>query len=277
MTNTTPIYWSADGVSLQTFTQNIETMAGRLLPAPMVGDDIVIPGQQGETWVPKIEGARVLTLSMWVLGGTPSGDAPPSGSSALQAFDANWRALRNLLWTPGRQFALTKQFYLAGSIKSVTAMAEFAGGLEPTMIGRNGAKFTVNLKIAKAYFFDDAYTTFSLVTGANTCHLDGDGLSNNLFLTINGTNTNALIVNNTAGMQVQYYDALLTGGKAELDIFNYACKTTPSGVAPYDSTGKVRHAGALPWLQLKPGDNTLTVSRSAGTGSIQLQGKGAWL
>jgi hypothetical protein len=44
-----------------------------------------------------------------------------------------------------------------------------------------------------------------------------------------------------------------------------------------DATVDVRHTGAIQWLELKPGNNTITVSSDVGLGTIQMQVRGAWV
>lgn len=273
MPNTTPTYWSVDGVSLQTYAQNIETLSGRFSPPPLRGDDVTIPYSPGQRWIPKEADSRIIPLAMWIRNYDSEGVR-----GDFQTFDDNWRALRNLLWTPGRQVLLKKRFYIGGSLRSATALAEFNGGLEPAMNGRNAAKFTVNLKLADPYFYDDAIQTNTLVNGNQTVNILGDVDTRNLKITINGARTNTkVMVTSPQALQVEYLDTLLAGSVASLDIMKYEALTTPSGLAQYTSTGRVQHSGAPHWLALSPGNNTVNLSSTSGIGTVQLQTRGAWL
>lgn len=277
MVNTTETFWTADGVSLQTLAQNIETLGGRDAPPPYRGEDITVPYSVGQTWVPKVPDSRIIPLGMWVRGATAAGLIPTGGSAQRDMYDDNWRALRNLLWAPGRQFDLGKKIKVDGLLKSVVARAEYNGGLETSMINRTAAKFAVDLKLADPYFYDTTYTNFTLAAGDQTITLPGDAPTTNLFLTIDGARTNVVVQNKTLNIQVEYIDTLAVGAKAELDIRNYSAKTTPVGTPTYKSTGKVRHSGAPQWLVLAPGANVINLTSTAGTGAVVLQGKGAWL
>lgn len=275
MANTTDTYWSVGGVSLQTFAKNITTLGGRDTPPPMRGDDLVIPSIPGERYVPKVVGSRILSLGMWVRGVDDDGNVPAAGRA--QTYDDNWRSLRNLLWQRGKQFALTKRFKVGGVLKTAVAMAEFNDGLEPTMMGRTGARFTVDLKLADPYFYDVDFTTTALVNGDQTVTLVSDADTRNLFITINGSRNNIFVRNVADDIQVNYSGSLNLNDKAELDIYNFSSKTSPVAGAAYDSTALITHWGASEWLKLHPGANTVNLSSTGGLGTVSLQHKGAWL
>lgn len=269
MTNTTDTYWSADGVSLQTFAQNIETLGGRLAPPPLRGSNIMVPYKKGKRYTPKVVDSRIIPLAMWVRGWKTD------TNTATEEFDKNWRELRNLLWTPGRQFELTKRFYIDGELRSATALAEYAGGLEPTMIGRNGAKFAVDLELADPFFYDDELQTFPLVNGNQTVNVLGDTPTTNLVLTINGARNNAKVT--AEGVQVEYHADLSSGSTATLNVDDYSASTHIGAGPTFDSTGFVRHTGAPHWLALNPGDTVVNLASTSGIGTVQLQARGAWI
>lgn len=275
MTNTTDTYWSVDGVSLQTFANNITTLSGRDTPPPMRGEDLTVPYSPGQTWVPKVVDSRVISLNMWVRGSNADGSIP---TNRANSYDDNWRALRNLLWTPGRQFVLTKRFKVGGVLKVVTAMGEYAGGLSSEMMGRYAGKFAVDIKLADPYFYDENYSSFPLVNGDQNITLPGDAESNRVLLTINGARTNAKLRNNTLGVEMEHRNVLLSGGLTDIDVKQYRATTIASaGGTAFKSTGMIRHTGAPQWFAMKPGINSVTYSSTSGAGSTILQAKGAWL
>lgn len=276
MTNTTEDYWSADGVSLQTYAQNIVTLGGRFSPPKFRGDDITIPYSSGQRFIPKIPDSRIIPLAMWIRGYMPDDSLPSDGDLARQ-FDENWRTLRNLLWQPKRQFSLQKRFRNAGLLRSATALAQYNDGLEPTMMGRNGAKFEVDLKLTDPYFYDDELKSFPLVNGDNTIEVPGDEETLTVVITINGSRTNPILVNETLGLQVEYHDSIGTGASVEIDVKNYSAITTPNGSPAYDSTGKLRHTGANYLFALAAGSNVINLSSSSGLGTVTLQARGAWI
>jgi hypothetical protein len=276
MTNTTDTYWDVDGVSLHTFAQNIETLEGQT-PPPLRGDDITVPYRPGQLWVPKTPDARVLSLGMWVRGANSDGSMPTSQSKRYQFFD-NWRALRNLLWRPGEQLTLTKRMPISGTVKSMVAMAQFNGGLEPTMSGRWAAKFSVDLKLTDPYFYDPNWTTFNLTNGDNSIVLPGDVRTARIKAIINGARTNTIIKNTNDNVLVRYIDALASGDVATIDIQNFSSSTDPSGSpSAYSSNASVAHTGSPQWLLLKPGTTNINLASTSGTGAVQLLAKGAWI
>lgn len=279
MTNTTDTFWSANGVSLQTFAQNIETLGGgRLAPPPIRGDDIMIPYGVGEINTPKVVGARTLPLAMWVRGANADGSRPSSAARA-QKFDDNWRELRNLLWNQGRQFDLQKRFYVNGDLITATARARYEGGLEPSMMGRYAARFTVDLRLADPYFYDDELHTFNLPNGQRSIFVPGDADTRNIVITINGSrNMTRIVRGNPGDMQLEYFTNVPSGGIATIDVRSFTAKSTPPGGGPQaDTTGKIKHFGAPEWFLLKPGENIINTTSETGAGTIQLQARGAWI
>lgn len=276
MGNTTTTYWSASGVSLQTLAQNIETLAGRNTPPPLRGDDVTIPYMPGQRWIEKTADSRVLQLAMWVRADGLDGSQV---GSASDKFQANWCALRSLLWTPRKQFALTKRFMWGGSLRSATALAEWAGGMEPTMIGPSGAKFVVDLKLADPFFYDDSAQTFSLTDGDQVLAINGDAETANVKVYVNGARNNVIVRRKspTPDHQVQYAGVLSAGDLAVIDSQAFSSTTTPSGQAAFSSDALMRHAGQPQLLTLVGGNNTINLASTSGAGLVQLVAKGAWI
>lgn len=155
--NSSETYWSVDGVSLQTYATNITNLGdSRLAPPPLRGSDVVIPYSPGRMWQPKITDSRTITLAMWVIGADEDGNVPRDVNQRRK-FEQNFRALRNLLWTPRRQIEVTKRFYVEGYPQTftATAKAQFVGGLSPSMTGDARAVFTVDLFLADPYFYGE--------------------------------------------------------------------------------------------------------------------------
>lgn len=274
MTNTTDTYWSIDGVSLQTYAQNIETLGGRDAPPKYRGDDVTIPFSPGQKWMPKLPDSRVIPLAMWVRGANVDGSTPANRSNA---YDDNWRALRNLMFQPGRQFVLQKRFKVGGVLRSASALAEFNDGLQPTMIGRTGSKFTVDIKLADPYFYDDVPVNTTLAAGNNNVTIPGDVATSAILITFNGARTNPVVKNNTTGVQVEYHGALLTGDLAVLDIKNFTSTTSPASQPNYNSEAMIRHSGAPQWLISQSGLNVINLAADFGTGTVNMNTRGAWL
>lgn len=277
MPNNTDTYWEADGVSLHTFAWSIETLGG-MGPPSLRGDDVTVPYNPGRRWVPKTFDSNVLTLAMQLRG--LAADAGEGASQATrQLYQERWNDLIRLLWTPGRQVALRKRFYdTGGVIRVATAMAEYAGGLQPSLIGRAAARCTVDMRIAGGVFYDDTAQVFNLVNGDQTINVRGNSPTRNILVTVNGARNNAKVRVKSGPLDhtVEYHHSLASGDYATLDVMDRTSETVGEGPT-YESTLDVRHSGAPYWLELRPGDNVVNLASDSGIGSVQLTVRGAWV
>lgn len=274
MTNSTETYWEVDGISLQTMAFDIESMGSRLTPPPLRGDDYTIPYAPGDVWMPKQVGARILPLDMWVIGVNEDGTAPTG--VAAHTFDDNFRKLRQLLWTPNRQFVLTKRFYVGGVLKTASALGQYAGGLDPAMTGRTRGSFSVDIKLADPYFYGPPINT-TLVTGTQNVTVDGDDTTRAIKIHVDGPRKNVKVRNATLNVDVQYFADLSSGDKLDIDVKAFSAVTDPAAMAPYNSTGKIRHTGDANWLLLRNGTNSLVVSSDTGIGAVIMTRQEVWL
>lgn len=80
--------WIIDGIDLSNYAFNISNRsAGWKMPGKR-GENLVIPGRNGALWVPnKPFEQGQLTLSMWAVGATETGDWPAHGDAARQCRD----------------------------------------------------------------------------------------------------------------------------------------------------------------------------------------------
>lgn len=274
MVNTVDDYWDVGGTSLHTYAYNIETLSGRISVPSLRGEDEEIPHRPGTRWLPKVPDSRTIQLAMWVIGANPDGSID---RARRDIFDDNVRSLQALFWTPGRQISLRKRFRIGGAMRSATALAEYESGLEPEMIGRYGAKFVVNLRLADPYFYDDVPQTNTLVNGNQDVTALGNTLTQNINITILGARRIPRVRNTTQDIQFTYNDELLVGESIEVDVKDYRAIVYPSAGAAYRAGGTMIHAGAPHWFELKPGVNQINVSSTTGTGTIVMVHRGAWL
>lgn len=275
MTNTTATFWSADGVSLQTYAKNVESISPKLSVPRFRGENDVVPYAIGSRFVKKVVDSRTITLGMWVRGYNDDGSKP--ADQPLKFYE-NWNALVNLLWDPEREFSLTKKFYHLGVLRSATAKAQFVGGFEPKMIGRSGAKFTVDLKLADPYFYDDELQTFNLIDGDQNVDVFGNAKTMRIFTTINGSRNKPKLISKTIDPDVQfeYFADVPTGDSVYISNQDFVATHTPAGNPVFDGSGYIRHTGDPYWFALKPGVNVVNLSSVSGTGTVQLQARGAW-
>lgn len=277
MVNNTETFWTAKGESLHTFARSIETLSG-LQPPPVRGANEVIPLLPGTRYVEPIVDENTLTLGMW-LRGVPQDAGQGVTRATKKQYQQNYNDLIRLLWNAGRQFPLTKRFYDTGSENPIaaTAMAQYVGGLAPTMIKNSASRCTVDLKIAGAYFYADVLETIPLVNGDNTITVPGNAPTINIGVRINGARTNTRLLNKTNGVQFSYAPAVLINEYVQIGVMDYSAQHKPVSLAEYDASTQVVHEGAYQWLTLEPGENIIHLQSTAGAGTVQLMYRGAWV
>jgi len=277
MPNNTPTYWEAAGVSLHTYAQSIETLSG-LGPPKLRGENVVVPLHPGSRFIQKVPDSNTLTLAMWLRGVVSSAGVAEVNETREQ-YMRNWNDLVRLMWRNGEQFDLTKRFYdgTNPSVISATAKAEYAGGLEPTFLGKSAAKCTIDLTLADPFFYSDSLFSASLVNGNNMIDVPGTAESLAIFIRINGSRTNTTIRNVTNGIEFTYPNAVASTEYLDVDVKNYTARHKPAGGPEYDASTRIIHFGGPQWLKLEPGANTLNVSSTSGTGVITIQARGAWV
>jgi len=278
MANTIDTYWDVDGVSLNTLARNIETDEGLMAPPPLRGSNVVIPHRVGTQRVSKTVDERVLNLKMWVRA-TDDDGAYPAGRKAQRAlYESNMRALRQLLWRSGEPIQLRKRFYVDGVLRTAVATAEFDGGMDPSKIGHGLGKFTVDLRLADPYFYDEAYTTIALGAADVTTVVPGDGRTNKILINAIGSRNSPIVNNRTLGVVTQFNQDIPAGASLQIDVEKYKALYTPPGGTQTTMNSKALHTGDPSWMVLKPGPNTLRLtSTGAGLGAVNLQYKAAWL
>lgn len=305
MTNTTQTFWDVDGVSLQTYARNIVTLGGdRMAPPPMRGSDIVVPYRPGAIWVEKVTDSRTITLGMWISGANPDGSIPID-RDLRQAFVANWNALRKLLWTPRRQFTLTKRFWVLESeleaagvaldelprsgsgaftyrLYSASARGQFAGGLAPNMDGTGHAAFTVDIRLADPFFRSEALSfDFSVAVGGQnagpteTIYVLGDDRTTDIEVVLEGPTSAARLTNVTHNVWLRYNYTVADGIRARIEVDEFRARHDIEGTA-FKSAGYIQHDGDPFWLYLEPGDNEVTLTASGGSGEAKLSYTPRW-
>ncbi|WNO27802.1 minor tail protein [Microbacterium phage Huwbert] len=201
-----------------------------------------------------------------------------AGAPSKDQFQTNWNDIIRLLWNNGRQFKLTKRFYdNSQNPIAASAMAEYSGGLKPTMIGPKAGKFTVDLKLADPFFYADVLQTLTLVNGDNIINVPGNAPTLNVLITINGARTNTRILNKTNNFQFTYPNAVLANEYLRVVNMTYDAFHKPAAAPEYDASTRIIHQGGYQWMQLEPGQNVIHVQSTSGAGTIQLQTRGAWV
>lgn len=304
--NTTETYWDVDGQSLQTYAFNITTLGGdRQAPPPVRGSSQKVPYKVGTKFVPGTPDEKIITLGMWVQGSDENG-VPPTDEHLKRMWDRNWRMLRRLLWTPRKQFTLTKRFWVlteeleaAGldlealdlptegdwTLYSASARGTYAGGLSPTMNGQAHGIFTVDIKLNDPFFYSAEITIpFSMQTGGSfpgrtrNVEILGDDRTMAIELDFEGPLTSPSISNETEPqtLYTRYANEVPDDESATIRVKEFNATHYPSG-EPFGVSGNVQHEGDLYWLYLEPGPVELKLAAQSGTGVAALRYRPAWI
>lgn len=242
MTNITPIYWEASGVSLHTHAWAIQTLGGsRHSTAPKKGEDLDVPFTVGRMYMSKYPDGRVVELPMWIqplnIDGTDDGTM--SDRAKIQA---NWEYLLNLMDVEG-QFTLTKRFYKQdGTIQAATAMAELVDAPEPSIIAQDTWGTTFRCDLADPWFYEPVASQ-----AIGTITVKGNKPTDHIVITMA-----AGTVTFPDGNSITYSGA----GTATIDVRKGSAKVGSNYV-----NGQLDRNPDFPeWPRLRPGSQALTGS-----------------
>jgi hypothetical protein len=269
MTPTTTEYWDIDGQSLNELAWNIATVGGSRYDLPVRrGENMTFAYRPGSIHRAKLPDARTITLVMWVAGVI---DGDISVVDPAIAWNDNWDLLRRTVWSAtGSQVSLTRRWWLTegeiSSLVSATAKAEIADAMSPTMTGRTRADFTMTFLLADPFFYGSTITTvLDVATPAVIANPGHDtAMYDNFTITLAGPLTNPRLTNATANpdIWVQYTGTIAGGASVTLTPGAFTA-VTGAGV---NVINNVTHAGSRHWMGILPGNNTMTLSASAGAG-----------
>lgn len=272
---TTTEYWDVDGTPLNTMAKNIETLTGRGGIPELLGDNIQVPYKVGRIWRPKEPDSRTLTLAMWVIGCDNDGGYPTGDVAQHKLFNENWDGLKRLFFVRRRQLSVTKRWEMNSGMKVATALAEPAGTMEPSMFHRNGAKFVVDLLLADPFFYGPNVVTNIPLSTPTVVNNDGHDYALKMSIRFNGPLTNPVLTNSTPDLDVILsYNGIIAGGAyVDFDTDLFTAKTNLGASV----LANVTHDGALSWMELQPGNNTLTLTASAGSGNASVTFKAPYV
>jgi hypothetical protein len=236
-----------------------------------------VPYQTGQTYVSKVPDSRTITLNMWVTGANSDGSIPRN-PSALANFQANLNSLQNLFWNIRGQMQLSQvMMYPDTTLHTVTAMAEYVGGLQPSMQGNSAAIFSVDLLLADPFFYGSAISQTLANSGTTTFTVLGDDRTEAITVNANGAWNNLRVQNATPSNQpyFQYNYAAGSGDVIAVDVANFKVTHTVGGIAG-QAAGRISHGADPFWLYLNPGSQSVAVSASGTGTSINLAYQPRW-
>jgi hypothetical protein len=281
--NNTDEYWTVDGVSLHQFGWSVRTLTGRLQAPPLRGDNGRAAYVPGEIWLPKLPDAYDLNLPMFLSGADPATGAPVD--DARLQFNDSWAFLRNLFWTPEREFVLGRRWWRTGADGSTPgiAYAEARGQLTagqplaPTMTMRTHATFDVSVRLAHPFFYGPETTTPIARNAVVTVDNPGDwqAWARHLYIDLIGPLTRPRLTNTTPATDVYcgLSGVIASGETVTLDIKQFLAMSTKGG----NRTGELYNSGTRPWMALLRGPNALTLTADSGTGHTALRFRAPYL
>ncbi len=276
MTNSTPDYWSVDGVSLETLAWGIDKWGGPLqAPPELRGGGRTVPYRPGELWSPQVPKARVLPFAMWVSQATEAGTYAATEASREAQLLANWQMLRALLWVaPSRQLTVVKRW--DSGTASATALGSFAGGLEPVNMGLTALQFTANVLLSDPWFYSAPQTLLDdAAVGTHNVAGDilGDAPSPRYVWTVTGPLNNPSLTVKAGAVTLS--TVALAGAVPDGDTWTV---DMPSGRVTTDTALTAAHVSAhqVDWVTLDPAATSIVVG-GTGAGTVTLTHEPAWL
>lgn len=227
-----------DGTDIKTAgVRSIQVWDGVLLTTALRGADLLIPGADGEHSIPRPFGAGVLNLGLVLTTDTNAG------------FNDAYRALRRLAKVDGT-VTLTRRLSFGTGNEEHTAVAKYAGGLEPTMVKMIGGSLTLSMKILGGLWYGPAVTI-----GAGTSTVAGDVRTRRMTVTFTG-GTNPTLTNTTTG------DVLTYTGSPTSAVVNVESMSAADGGTDV--------SGLIGWTP-----NTYPMTLAAGSNTLVLTGGGS--
>jgi hypothetical protein len=257
---------TVNGVVLNTYAKNIESLTGRLRTPGKRTSNVVVPGRHGSIRIPgKKFDENVLALPMWVIGADDNGKVP-TNTTARRQFYKNVDALTQLFH--GADGPLDVRHKLPdGSVRQ--CFADVLDAIDFTMLGANpDAKFGVSLVVADAFWHDlDPRVSEQPANGAEAQFPEFAGATapmEDLIIGLLGPWTNPVLTFSD-GSWVAYDAQLLAGQGISINSGEW----TLAGVGGFQpELEKLRYGGTgSRWASVPPppAGEALTISLTGGT------------
>jgi len=270
--------WAIDGLPLSTWAYNIESIGGRIGIPALAGDNYQVPFRPGEIWRSKMPAARTLSLGMWVRSSDANGVTPKTATGRRAQFNENIRILKQLLYNRDRLLTLTKNVRYLNGVQAYTAQVECISTLEPSMSGANFGKMVVDLKMTDPYWTTGPMTV-TLNTGLAGATVNNPGDDSTTRMTIQvvpqliGGGGTTTISNITFTPELKFSVPTPSPGIPwTVDVPNFFLARGGDFTTNWQTS--LNRSGPSPfWMELKRGNNTITVNSRYGDGgfnSIQL-------
>lgn len=280
---TTDEYWDINGVCLAEYGWNCTTIGGpRYDVPPLRGENIQHAYVPGKEFRAKIPDSRVISLAMWLTGVVPTTGAAPADQ--IRQWNDNWAYLRHLLWTPDDELTLTRRWRLTDGegdpyVQVVSAAAQLANTLEPTMTGRTRAEFVADFLLADPFFYGTEVEVEFAVGQTVVVNNPGDFLAAHKHFTVEltGDLVNPSLTNTTAVPDVSFTLNCPVNDPhvVTIDVARFAATDSAIdssiSISSVNRVAYLTHSGARQWMGLLRGDNSLTFDADSGDGTAVLR------
>lgn len=250
--------WEYDGVDLTTLGYNVRLLGAPVNVPPRRGENVVLPSRTGRLYAAKRLEQRTVSLAMFVKDVHPTTGGAGSEAQML----ANLDALRGLFARDGQHVL---KHTMGSSTRLATAEVVSAVVFEPQGFN-NLYALTVDFSLADPLWYAQTVTTVGPTTIGQspqniTVTNGGTYQSEKAVFTLTGPLSDPKLA--IGATWVQYTGAVVAGQTLVL-----RCEDFTATLAGVDVSGNVSHAGALSWLPLPVGVNTLAVTTGTLGGAV---------
>jgi hypothetical protein len=231
----------------------LEVAEGLGAGASVRGGDVLVPGLPGQRSRNRIQNVLSLELAGWIK------------AASLAAYRDLVQEV-NLLFRPSRGPVELSATLEDGTVVTIPARAEFpfswGDEVGPTRRVRIGLEATDPPYWRGAEVVDLSRAIASSPTDFVLAN-PGTERTHEIVLELVGPITNPRITNQTNGVYVELLVSVAGGQTAIIDGKAF---TALRGAT--NDIGSIRHSGARQWMLLEPGNNSIRVTRTAGTGTL---------
>lgn len=221
-----------NGVNLASYVSCIQSLDGLYTIGTPRGENVVIPGVDGEIYVDKSFQAGVIELGIFLAGSTTT------------QFNDNFRALKRLV-QPGQRLNLTRRMSFSTGAEDHVASGEYASGLAPELRFMRFGRTSLGLRIHDGLWYGTGTQT---ITSSGTVNVLGDIRTHRMTITMPNYGT---VTNTTTGHTIT---TAASGGNVLVDVENMTATQNGNSVSHLMTWNK-RYP-----MRLAPGANTFSGS-----------------
>lgn len=274
--------WSYNGQDLNRLTHNIRLLSPAEEVPARRGDNLIIPGRTGRTYVRKPHDQRIISLAMWVHAVSDAYDSE-TGSGGLYDGYALSEVPGNIITSSDsgvsagylqtnmerllKLFGAGGQAYLVRTMADSSVrriLAEVRNTVQFQPQSTRLYNFVVEFTCADPYWesTSDSTATGSLTgTSTNVTFTNGGTAPcDTATIAITGAITNPRVT--IGSVWVQY-----TGTVSSVQTLTIDCDTYAADVGGSDVTSSITHSGDARWLVIPAGDVTAAVSGTSVSGA----------